>query len=431
MVEEQRLRTIRRSLFDQIEAVNSSKALFEVQLAIVQEIQSAEQALRYDKCSELKWHIKLLRYYGDTIAWSLLHPHTIRQLSSNPARPVSLLSQGYGLKTTLQVGREYAEDGMFVLIADITNCIRIGDIILCHNPELPTILECKTKIAPGQLTRGRARRQLMRIAKISKYLATGEEKLYGQALVNKTVTVTSKIEHNWDAVNQAVKDALRIGEGFAFPSSSDVLWAYAYNEESPSPNPPQQVNNAISEFGFLCVGCHGRPIEEGNCLIPPPLAWPIDNDCRFALMEEDVLLCHFVDIQYFKDVESRHGKIIETLHGKEFINGFIVEVNNQRLTLAPTFLDQIIYGFQTIDSTVRGMIEFALKVSEVQTSELVKPPANHERIILVSENELAVFSKELETKLSGEYLAIPADLVKQIRWARKHQAPSDETASEV
>src|SRR6185312_15874807 len=97
---------------------------------------------------DIDWHIHLLRCCGDSLVWRLLHPHAIRQLSKNQPRRPTLANQGTAFDWTLAKAREVAEAGRPVLVADLTHCIRIGDLVVATDPERPELVECKLSTRP-------------------------------------------------------------------------------------------------------------------------------------------------------------------------------------------------------------------------------------------------------------------------------------------
>ena len=426
----EQLRTTRRALFDQIEKLDSLQALYEFQRAIAEEIQRSEQLAKKDKWGEHKWHIHLLRSYGDALAWMLLHPYTIRQLAKNPSPPPSLLSQQDSFQYVLETGHEYADKGILVLISDITNCLKIGDLVLCYHPERPGLIECKLgHTLPELLMRGRTGRQISRMMGTLQHLYEGKAKLYGESKLRVAVETTSQIEYTWDIVNRTVSDALSTGLGVGASSDSDLTWAFVGDDSHLEI--PQEVRTFASNFEIPCCGCHARPLEEANPRVPPPAVWPIARDCRFALMELEVILFHLVDIQRFAEAVTERGRIIEILVTKAGFNdgSFLVEAGDHRYTLSSSFLADVVYGFQTIESTAKSMIEFASQISELE--RISKPPTpsstGRPKLKVVRTIEEAMqLAKEARAAAKGGVVAMPETLFDQINQSRKANSDKDQ-----
>ncbi len=410
----ERLRAIRHTIFEQLEMADTPKALFKLQSAIATQIQKSERVAQRDKTGEHKWHINLLRCYGDAIVWRLLSPHTIRQLAKNPAKPPSLTGQGRSFQHTLKLAKKYAEAGTPILVADITNCIKIGDIINCHDPERPIICECKANPKPGQLIHGRTGRQLSRALQVTKYLYTGKARLYGEERTSLKLETSVEAEFTWEAVNQAVKEALVDGEGLGITSDNDIVWAYLADKEHDEI--PQQVRTIISKFETVSLGCHARALEETSPLVPPPAVWPIAHNCRFALMEVEVLLMHFIDVGQFTKIKSKHGRIVDISRDKAGINGFVVEAQGKRQTLLYPSLERVLYGFQTIESTGKTMIEAAKQWAELDAS-CIPPESNYghkpKAIVISTKEEANQLAKDANAYSHDDIVFIPLSLYNQ------------------
>lgn len=419
----QQLRNIRRAVFDQMEKIDSPKAFFELQKIIAKEIQKSEQMAKTDTTGEYKWHMHLLRCYGDALAWMLLHPHTIRQLSKNPSPPPSLVNQGESFEYVLETASNFVDEGVPVLISDITNCLKISDLILCYHPERPVLLECKMGNTPLELLmRGRTGRQISRAMKINQYLRSGEAKLFGESEPSLTIEVDTEIEFTWDTINRTVTRAIDTGESIGISTKSDMMWAFTNDDEDHSP--PQEIIALASNYEMMYVGCHARPLEEGNTFIPPPAVWPINRNCRLALMEIEIVLIHFVDVKEFTRVVTQNGRITEIPTEKGPLNEycFQVEVDNEKYQITPRFLDDVLYGFQTIDSTAKCMIELARKAMELEANQK-KPkmiPTGRPNLRVVRNFEEAMQLADEVPPSSGEvFVIMPMTLLDQLNQLRK------------
>ena len=114
--------------------------MFDFQLRLAQAIRSAEPVAFRDRASRERDHLRRLRLLGDGLAWRLLHPYTIRRLTKNQGGAQAVSTQA-GFDATLQLAEQEAAKGRPVLVCDLTNCLRVGDVLLCSDPEQPVILE--------------------------------------------------------------------------------------------------------------------------------------------------------------------------------------------------------------------------------------------------------------------------------------------------
>ncbi len=375
------LRALRRELFDTMQEIRSVQELYEFQVELAKHILASEQATRGGNRDAHKAHIHLLRRLGDGLAWMLLHPHTIRQLAKNPSAPPSLKSQAQGFEGTLRAAAEYTDTGVPVLVCDITNHLTIGDLVLCFHPELPGLVECKTRFLPQTAMRGRTGRQISRMMGTHKYLKTGRAKVYGEPEPRLTIQVDSEANHSFGAVGTAVRAALRAGVGVTAQSDHDVVWAVADQEDTPVV--PPEVLDLRTRFEEPCIACHARAVDDPDLLVAPPVAWPIDPDAQFALLETDVLLFHLVDVAHFAAVVTQHGRVARVESARkgsdEYEHTFIVETDGKYHTFTSNPLLDVLYGYQTIESTVQIMTEAASKVNSIDVLHASEPPDNTAR----------------------------------------------------
>jgi len=410
------LKSKRKSILTQMYRIRSAKALYEIQKKIAEEIKNSEKFIKQDASGEYKWNIHLLRCCCDAIVWKLLQVHTIRQLMKNPSPPQSLSNQGEAFDLTLKTAKEYSDKGLPVIIADITNCIKIGDIVICTNPELPTIVECKGgRHSPEKIMQGRIGRQFSRAMGTLEYLTNGQAKVFGEPEARIVIETAAEVKYNWKIVNKTVKEALKRGEGFGITNNYDVMWAFRNDDENVYI--PKEIKDLISKFKTPIVSCHLRAIEELGFLISPPLAWPINLECQIALMEGDIILFHLIDSDRFLQIKKPYGKIKKILFGNKYTKEycFVVKVKEHYIKLSSRFLDEVIYGYATIESITGNMIEFALKCSEVSISPKIIMEKKKPQIKVVKTIEDALqLVKEKDTINKESFVIIPKSLLEKL-----------------
>ncbi len=361
-----RLKQKRKAILKKIDLIDSAESLYQIQVEIVEEIKISEKQVKQDVSGEYEGHIHLLRCYCDGLAWNLLYSHTIRQLAKNWAPPQSISNQGNSFNLVMQKAKELSNEGKPVIIADITNIIKIGDLIVCSDPEMPSIVECKKgNFHPHNIMKGRSGRQLSRAIGTLEYLKKGKAKVFGEEKERVVFETTTEVIHNWQVVKKSVIEALETGIGFGKASDYDIMWAIANDEITKVQN---EIEDILKSFKEPFVGCHLRVVEEMEFLHPPPSAWPIDIECRFALMEGDVVLFHLIDLSYFNKLCTPDGRIKGILYKNNVLEEycFVVEVNGQERILSARFLNDVLYGYATIESIFKNMIEFAKRVCETK-----------------------------------------------------------------
>jgi len=258
-ISEQLLRE-RRRLLDEWDAVDSARKLLEIQEGIAEQIRDAERAIKDGSRDRdaLVHHISQLRLYADGLAWRILHSHVIRQLAKNARGALSLIEQGEAFENVLRSARRYVEEsGLPVLIADITNIIRIGDLILVPDPELPQILECKTRLPdPRHWMQGRIGRQISRALGTLRYLSGKPTKVHGEDHIRLVVESEHEADRNWEAVRTCVAAALDRGHGFVQLSEHELVCACPYT-------PWTHWGEGPTAFGSRCSWAPPAPCSRG------------------------------------------------------------------------------------------------------------------------------------------------------------------------
>ena len=124
---------IRGGLLLGLEEASSASELAEFQVRLSDEIiRTEERRKKVRQSLELKEHLLRLRLLGDSLAWRLLHPHAIRNLAKNDGRPPILCDRRPEVEKCLATVRWLSSDGIPAVVADLTHCLRIGDVVGDH-----------------------------------------------------------------------------------------------------------------------------------------------------------------------------------------------------------------------------------------------------------------------------------------------------------
>lgn len=366
---ENNLRKNRESIFQRLFEIDSPASLFDYQLELALEIMHCESLQKKKKNDLLKKHIHLIRCYGDSLTWQLLYSHTIRQLSKNQKNKSFLIDQGKGFQKTLDDARELVKYDLPVVIADLTNCIRIGDIIVCTNPETPDILECKSEESHFKFgLQGRKGRQLSRMKSIAEYLNKGVAKIFGEDKARLCIETKIEPQYNWSIVNEVLKDLERNGFSYRLISPYEIIGAFHYGTDYPDDELKEKLKDKF-KLKHAFVGVHYVPIEEAWPTIPPPTVWRVDTKYKFDLMEGEIIVFHIFDPQALLGFGNSLGKITAVSPNKDY--ELEVTVKDKKLQFSSKFTDDVIYGFQTVDFVGTQIIASALKTID-KTKEYIK-----------------------------------------------------------
>lgn len=410
MSKAQELSSEREQLWEKWTTLDSFNELLEFQFEVVNSIRQCERELpnTQDK-NILHFHISRLRLYMDGIAWRIVHPHTIRQLANNKrSTPPSIEGQGKAFDRVLEAARNYFDYYQVpVFISDITNVLKIGDLVVCVSRETPILIECKSSLpAPRHLMQGRVGRQLSRATGTLEYLRTGKTKIMGETEFKQTVESPHLAKRNWDVVSEVCQKASENGYALHNISEHEIIAAYAPGNSDTVYRELEQ-----SKRGDVFLGTSLGLMNMDDGLFPPPSAWPILKELRHLMLEEKIILCHFIDSRAFEQQSQGGDSITISLQNSSPIT---VRVNDTEYQLTRRFIYDVLYGFETVDSCVKGMIDFVhqinagalLNIPNISTN---KPTIHH----LESEQDiLLMVSSNLDGK--STFVSMPAMLAEQI-----------------
>lgn len=405
----------RRQLLDEWDAVDSARKLLEIQEGIAEQIRDAERAIKDGSRDRdaLAYHISQLRLYTDGLAWRVLHPHVIRQLAKNPSNPPSLMNQGQAFDDVLRSAREHLqEDALPVLIADITNTIRIGDLIVVTHPEFPQIVECKTRLPhPRHWMQGRIGRQISRALGTLRYLSGKPTKVHGEDHVRHVVECQHKAERNWEAVASCVNGALNHGEGFLELSEHEFIWACCHAHLSKVIERVGEVAKGLSSPMFF--GTSEGLLNMVDGLFPPPVVWPLALEARFALIEREIVVAHLISAAAF-DGDYGECRVQVT---REQASRVSVLLGGKEYRLGLRFIYDVLYGFETVESCIRGLLTFARDLKDLHSREdeavdKVAVPGKKPKVAYLSSDEGAARYAVVES--GDDIVLVPEDLWRSV-----------------
>jgi len=354
------LRAERDELLAAYAAVDSRAALLEFQLQLATAIKSREPAAFRSRTGEAKEHLRLLRLLGDGLAWQLLHPHAIRQLAKNPAPPPALGNQGDGFRQTLTAARELTTDGHFVLISDLTHCLTTGDLVVCDDPERPSIVECGGH--EKFLHKGRKARQLRRAQAVIDQLRHGRAVFPGHDRPTQTLELTTRPREMWAVVDRVVLAASRTGSAAELSADDNLVFAIRADGESEALGAMRELTSHMTD---PTLGIYTRLLERPHPRVPPCVAWGISLEAKRLLYQGEVFIGHVVDVAAFIGHCRGDAEIVKVLREGEAITGFGVLVGDESLTFSHEFLTDVLLGFQTIESIAEAILEAAARIVDL------------------------------------------------------------------
>lgn len=359
------LRAERDQLLTAYAAVDSA-ALLEFQLQLAAAIKAREPAAFKLRSVEAKEQLRVLRLLGDGLAWQFLHPYAVRQLAKNQASPPALGNQGEGFRQTLAAARELATAKHLVLISDLTHCLTIGDLVICDDPEHPSIVECGGN--EKFLHKGRKARQLQRMRAVIDQLKDGRAVFPRSGLPTQTLEITTRPREIWAVVDRVVLAAAQTGSAAELAANDDFVFAIRADDEPGALEAMQQLTSHMTE---PTLAIYTRLLEPPDPRVPPCVAWDISLQAKRLLYQGDVFIGHVVDVGSFIGRRSGEAEIVKVLRaGGGGITGFGVVVGDERLSFSHEFLTDVLLGFQTIESTAEAILEAAARTIDLAEQKM-------------------------------------------------------------
>ena len=253
------------------------------------------------------------------------------------------------------------------IIADLTNVLRIGDVIVPNGAGSGIIFEFKaTQKGPKKAGyANRAARQLLRMERMAEYLHEDRGRVFGTDEEIFAISVQHSHEYIYEHVDAAYQDALEIGFCAYQVSDHDVLFCVRSDQDlgawlNQAPSPP---------FRFAAIGFHSRFMsEEVHPVIKPMPAWPVSLRVRQALLNREIFLTHLVDplaIVGFAEC----GWLIEGF--SRTTSEYNITAGNDSLVAPEVWLDRWLYGFETGSSVASAMVECASEgMQSIKNSKL-------------------------------------------------------------
>jgi hypothetical protein len=374
------LRNNRNVLLESLDSASCATDFANFQAGLAAEIVATERLIRenrenQDFRAELKGHLHLCHHLGDGLAWQLLGAHTIRQLAKNDGKPPYLSEQASATAEGLETIKRLAgEQNVAALMADLTNIIRIGDVIVPNGSQCPFIVEFKKSPRAkegGYANRGS--RQLLRMKLTAEYLLKDCGTRFGTGDEIRAFELPRSAEYLYDQIEAVCTAALNDGFAVNIIDEFDVLFCIRADQDLgewlQKTEPPP--------FRSAMMGCHCRYLEDApHPLLRPCPVWPVSLEVRKALLNRYLDLIHFIDPLAIVGFEQ-DGWSIEKLN--EATDEYSLSDGTQNITAPCVWLDRWLYGFQTGSSTATGMLQAARMAVEESKKLLSKQPSNQQK----------------------------------------------------
>jgi hypothetical protein len=202
---------------------------------------------------------------------------------------------------------------------------------------------------------------MRRALAISELLRRGEALIPGDELPTRTLEVDLPKDYTFDALECVIVAARAEGYGLVEASRGDLL--FAVRDDGTELAVPAEAKLAADNMGQPMVGLFQVHERQPSPRFPPPYAWPIEAANRLAVVESDVFVVHVIDGSAFVGREGA-GVRLEALERRAGDTWIIARAGDKTYPLSPGLLQQVIYGFETIDSASAGMLTMVHAIAE-------------------------------------------------------------------
>jgi hypothetical protein len=325
------------------------------QRALIEEIKRAEtdRVLPQPKRRE---HLRRVRQYGDALAFDALSRYSIRQLARNDGYPPALSGQGAGFDRVVETAAALSER-VTTLISDLTNVLKNGDVVICLGPDEPFIFEVKAALPrQGYGRQGRRGRQLARIESIGQFLETGRGRIHGDEKERRTLETSHTPIYNFTMIDELVGAALRDQPTAVNPSAHEFCAAWRPGQSLKFAAAIEAIGSPDSRHFYLGSNDDRFPFDVSD--LRPPLLWDVSPECRWALMEADVLITHGVVLEGFVGSEHQGHRIVGVTNVQGDIPwGLQVDVGEaEPVTVGAAAARDVAYLHETLESAAVGVV---------------------------------------------------------------------------
>ena len=204
-----------------------------------------------------------------------------------------------------------------------------------------------------------------KMSEATEYLATGSLKPNSGSMEKRALDVDSEIDHYWPQVEEAVQGALDQHDYIFRLNGRHRFWATM--SEPGDSELPSELTDGIPQDVQLLVGCHLVALEDISPHVMPPFNWDMSSDCRFALMEGDVVVNNIIDLSLLEGHSYENATIIEAgvFDPDLGTDATFVDVDGEIVRMSSIHIYKMLYEFQKVDSVANFMLKSAIAAIEL------------------------------------------------------------------
>jgi hypothetical protein len=404
------LRKMREALYHRFDDISGPSEFFALQKSIAEDIIKCEKYIAQNDEDNNLWkeHLQKLLSLGDSIAWLVLDPFTIRQLGKYDSVRTSLANQEDVIVDILNKYQGISYKSIY-LIADITRCITVGDIIEVITCDRVKIIECKSSkpeiITADNILQGRNGRQFSKAFWLQAYMKTGFGKLYGNDLPSKVIEIETSSKSYIELIPNLIDECIKNKNGFAFVQVEPGL---IYMAQKNGFELNEEIVESLPKLKKPVIASTARLIEEPKETIfhAPPLVLNIPFEYRIMLQEVDVNIIGILDLNYIQEVctqmkyqysETQKGEPQLSKDGKCYI--FHIR-----------FINDILINFIPVKNAIETMVLLFENIEDLdgqltleEKKQMERRPLNRKEFVKYLEDNYVLVAQNEDGKMLKAY----------------------------
>lgn len=256
-----------------------------------------------DRVNDLHQVMYLLRCFGDGIAFTYQSKYALKHLmfdeNYRAKQTAGFMTGKKGFTREYRILCSGVKAGVPVLLADITNIIRHGDVCAMAGPD-PVPIEVKS----SRSKRDRSQRQLSQLQVLADfYKNDGAKNFRGAPNVKRTELLVEETTYE-EEINNCIRQAMLYGHAMAEPEVG--LRYIAIRAQFFGGREGAALEELVLPYagkGRLVV----HPVPDPTWWHMQPFTLSLDTDTSTAFMQEQVLIFIVVDLMLAKELFRQAG----------------------------------------------------------------------------------------------------------------------------
>lgn len=324
----------------------------------IQQSTKTESPMLKDLLAEHKNRMTLIRRLGDAMAWEVTHYYRdyIDTFRNNSAPGLITGKTGSLVEQMIADLLSNKESDTFVLLHDITNCLRVGDLTVIRRGEKTLVIEVKS--SERGTRRGRIQRQRERMERFAAYLTSNVGEIDPAIGKQFLIPIRAKDSYNWKLIEEVGQGAL-VSDPVIRDEQGTVIYV-GFGKTSQPTSLPEHLAKIIWQLYKterpVCTAASLHRNAYYAFRLIPLFCWSIDPRVILDIVFQRVAVVTIVDLAALEADARSHGISVFGPYRKNFDISRSRTVH--RLLLEgwslKSFHEQSATGVRTAKKTIRS-----------------------------------------------------------------------------